>query len=102
MATLFNWIQALPEAVARRHPGVRIWQAWLLVSMGQLESAEPLLEDVEHQIQSDDRSATAQSWRGGVAIVRAISASKQGDVAGTIKQSRLALVPFQGNSDITG
>jgi LuxR family maltose regulon positive regulatory protein len=98
VATLFHWIQALPEPVAGRHPGVRIWHGWLLVSMGQLESAEPLLEEVERQLQPGDRSARAQSWRGGVAIVRAISASKQGDVAETIQQSSLALEHLpQGN-----
>ena len=91
MATLQNWIQALPEPVTRRHPGICIWHGWLLVSAGQSENAEPLLEDAERHIRPDDRSAKAQSWRGGVAVVRAITASKRGDVPATIHQSRLAL-----------
>jgi LuxR family maltose regulon positive regulatory protein len=91
MATLQNWIQALPEPVTRRHPGICIWHGWLLVSAGQSENAEPMLEDAERHIRPDDRSAKAQSWRGGVAVVRAITASKRGDVPATIHQSRLAL-----------
>jgi LuxR family maltose regulon positive regulatory protein len=91
VATLFNWIHALPNPVTRRHPGLCIWHGWLLVSTGKLENAERLLEDVEHHIRSDDRSARAQSWRGGVAIVRAVSASKKGNEPETIQQSRLAL-----------
>ncbi len=91
MATLFGWIQALPGSVILRHPGVGVWQSWLLVSAGELENAEPLLQAVEQHIQPDDESARARSWRGGAAIVRAITASKTGEVQEIIQQSRLAL-----------
>jgi LuxR family maltose regulon positive regulatory protein len=91
MATLFKWIVSLPEPVVRRHPGVGVWQGWLLVSSGRVEDPEPLLKAVEERIQPGDLSPRAQSWRGGAAIVRATAAGKRGDMLAAIQQSRLAL-----------
>ncbi len=91
IATLFNWINALPDPVARRHPGLCIWHGWLLASTGQLERAESLLADVEQHIRPDDLSTQTESWRGGMAVVRAISASRKGDASETIRQALLAL-----------
>jgi LuxR family maltose regulon positive regulatory protein len=91
VTTMFKWIYALPDPVARRHPGVCIWHGWLLVSTGQLENVEPVLKDVERHIRPNDRSPQTQSWRGGVAIVRAIAASRKGNVPDTIQEALLAL-----------
>jgi LuxR family maltose regulon positive regulatory protein len=91
IATLFNWIQALPEPVARRYPGICIWHSWLLALTGQWENVESLLENVEQHVRPGDRSARTQSYRGGVALVRAITASRKGNVPAIIQQALLAL-----------
>ncbi len=48
MATLLNWLEALPEELVRTRPRLSLFHAWALALTGQLEAVEARLSDFSH------------------------------------------------------
>jgi LuxR family maltose regulon positive regulatory protein len=57
LTTLLRWIDALPEEVAHSRPWLCVHQAWPLTLAGRADAAESLLQQIEHQVSSEDMSA---------------------------------------------
>ncbi len=93
VATVQNWLDALPQQVIRSSPRLCIDQAWVLHLNQRPEAIEPLLRDAERALESGDhaRQATTSSWLGEVLALRAWVKRSQGELAEAIELSHQAL-----------
>jgi LuxR family maltose regulon positive regulatory protein len=85
---LLGWIEKLPEQIVRGRPWIDVYRANALALSGQLEKADPLLDDVERRIEPGD--PRAPELLGHIAAIRAFTANLRGDAAGAIKMAELA------------
>ncbi len=104
IATLFNWMQALPvaaepdEALWGR-PNLYVSYAWGLALTGQIETAEALLDQVESILHRGDaeavQSVTHMTLLGRVAALRAMMAVRHGSTTDAVPKAKrsLALIP---------
>jgi len=85
IATLFNWLDALPPEVVRDQPFLCVVRAWALLIRAQFADAERCARDAE--------SAPDLSPRilGHINAIRSTVASNLGDTARTIALARQAL-----------
>ena len=98
-----NWVKALPDEFVRVSPVLSIGYAWALLDLGQLEAAEPHLEDAElwinHLIGSAEQPGKKvvvdenefKALPRTVANARAYLAQALGDAPEAIKYARQAL-----------
>jgi LuxR family maltose regulon positive regulatory protein len=88
---LQGWIDRLPQEIALNRPWLCISQAWVRMSTGLIDQAEPLLQAAERRICSDDPPRLQQEWLGHIACIRAYLADLHGDVPATIEMAEQAL-----------
>jgi LuxR family maltose regulon positive regulatory protein len=93
VATVQNWLDALPQQLVRSIPRLCIDQAWVLHLNQQPDAIEPLLQDAERILESGDypEQAESSSWLGEVSALRAWVKRSQGDLAEAIELSHEAL-----------
>ncbi len=79
LATLRQWIEALPASVVQRHPLLSTSAAWVFTFGGAVERVEPLLRQAEAQLDDANETPLGREVRGNVATVRALLAMMAGD-----------------------
>jgi ATP/maltotriose-dependent transcriptional regulator MalT len=100
LATIRQWLGALPPKVVANSPGLNIWYGWALALQNEFEAMETHLEQAEKQAR---RLARAQRFwktevrmvRGKIAAIRTHAAMIQQEDAKTLYWTRrtLALLP---------
>ncbi len=103
IATLFNWMQALPPTdLSDRplwgRPSLYIFYAWGLALTGQIEAAEACLQQVTvalQQIAPATATAAHEALLGRAAALRAMLAARRGELATAVSlaEQALALIP---------
>ncbi len=93
VATVQNWLDALPQQVVRNHPRLCIDQAWVLHLNQRPGAIESVLQDAERSLESSDLAEQAEisSWLGEILALRAWVKRSQGDLAEAIELSYQAL-----------
>jgi LuxR family maltose regulon positive regulatory protein len=79
LATLMEWIKALPADVIPLHPQIIIAKVWALTLVGAIRQVEPLLQLAEGQIEVDGETPIALELSGFAAAIRAFFAMMAGD-----------------------
>jgi LuxR family maltose regulon positive regulatory protein len=100
VATLLNWVQALPPEVLVNRPNLAISYAWALALAGQIEVAEAGLRQVEAMLQGSEPelepAPIARDTRlGRIAALRAMLAARRGEPVHAVQlaQTALSLIP---------
>jgi LuxR family maltose regulon positive regulatory protein len=86
VATLINWVQALPPEVLVARPSLAISYAWALALAGQIEAAEAGLRQVEAMLQGSELEFES---------LRAMMAARRGESLHAVQlaQTALSLIP---------
>ncbi len=94
LATLQEWLRALPDTVIRARPRLCLAHAWALLINEQYEAAEARLKETESACQalaSQLQGLQLQALLGEVTVVRAFIAHYQEDLPRAIELARHAL-----------
>jgi LuxR family maltose regulon positive regulatory protein len=93
VATVQDWLDALPQEIVRSHPRLCIDKAWTLHLTQRPDAIEPLLQDAERGLESSDlaEQEATSSWLGEVMALRAWVKRSQGDLSQAIELSHEAL-----------
>jgi len=101
IATLFNWVQTLPEAMVLTCPSLYVSYAWGLALTGQITAAEATLGKVEAILQGPAADRVVTSTRhlllGRAATLRAMLAARRGEPANAVKLAHHALTLLPAN-----
>ncbi len=89
--TMLGWLNALPEAVIRRHARLGLYSAVMLLFTNQVEAAETRLHDLEQGLQITVPNDQERVIRGQIAILRANLLRSCGDLALALALARRAL-----------
>src|SRR6266566_3585116 len=89
--TMLGWLNALPEAVIRRHARLGLYSAVMLLFTNQVEAAETRLHDLEQGLQVTVPNDQERVIRGQIAIIRANLLRSYGDLALALAFARQAL-----------
>jgi LuxR family maltose regulon positive regulatory protein len=98
-AMVHGWLRVLPDDAVRRSPVLSVFYTGMLMASGDLDGAEPRLEDAERALAAVP-DGSAPPWAGTeelqtlpatIAIYRASLAQARGDVAATSFHARKAL-----------
>jgi ATP/maltotriose-dependent transcriptional regulator MalT len=89
--TMLGWLNALPEAVVRRHTRLGLYSAVMLLFTNQVEAAETRLHDLEQGLQVTVPNDQERVTRGQIAIIRANLLRSCGDLARALALARQAL-----------
>jgi LuxR family maltose regulon positive regulatory protein len=90
LTTLLRWIDALPDNLAHSRPWLCVHQAWPLTFAGKAEAVEPLLQQIEQQVSSDNLTPEHEEILGNVAAMRAMLATMHGDMPQAIELAHRA------------
>jgi ATP/maltotriose-dependent transcriptional regulator MalT len=92
IATLTNWIQALPESVRRSHPALCLIYARALVNVGRYTDAETFVLEAEHwlEINAQVNDAAVDSLRGKTFALRAQFANTRNEFTQAIELAQRA------------
>lgn len=92
VATLTNWIQALPDSVRRAHPALCLVYARILVDVARFANAETFILEAEHWLEGNAQvnDASVDSLRGKALALRAQFASNRGEFTQAIELSHRA------------
>lgn len=101
VATLLNWVQALPPETLLARPTLAISHAWALALASQIEAAETALQHVETALQAvapDVASPLARTaLLGRIAALQAMMAARRGASRQAIHLARSALSLIPAN-----
>ncbi|MEZ4623048.1 MAG: hypothetical protein R2867_47160, partial [Caldilineaceae bacterium] len=97
-ATLFHWMQTLPEDVLPHSPNLFVAYAWGLALTGQIEAAEASLQRIETTLQQTAMEAAVPPHPirlGHAAALRAMLAARRGEPVDAVHlaQQALTLIP---------
>ena len=98
-ATLFNWMQALPDDVLPASPSLYVSYTWGLALTGQIAAAETYLQKVEATLQYTDAdaaaSATHNTFLGRATALRAMLAARRSELTDAVPlaEQALTLIP---------
>ncbi len=95
LSTVLGWMNALPEALVRTRPLLRIYHASLLLFTNQLEESEALLQEAEESLQKEVSASQVQLIRGWVPALRGSIVLFSGDIPQgiSLEQQALELLP---------
>lgn len=82
--TVLNWLNAVPDDLARNHPRLGVSHAMLLMFAGQLESAKGRLQATEQAVSQNFRAGEAQPVLNMAATMRAYIRFLEGDLATSV------------------
>jgi LuxR family maltose regulon positive regulatory protein len=91
VATILDWLEALPGEMIRLRPRLCLGRAWVMVITTQWDQVEPLLQNTENVLSAQESTnqssddPTARGWWGEIAAMRAMIISGQGDTARAIE-----------------
>jgi LuxR family maltose regulon positive regulatory protein len=88
LATLLNWLNALPANIVRQRPRLGVDSAWAYLLIGRLELVEDYLSSAEKDLDSLDNP---DDLRGQIAAVRAYRLGRLGQFDQAIDLARVAL-----------
>ncbi len=100
LQALLDWINNLPDELARTRPRQHIYKAWVLATWmlsvsGQFEGVEPLVKDTERLLRSDDFWAMSpieeQEMLGNLTAIRAFAAVLSNDFTRAIEHATQAI-----------
>lgn len=95
IATLFTWVQALPEELLHTCPSLYVSYAWGLALTGQIEAAEETLRKVAATLQEPvadaAEMATSQLLLGRAAALRAMLTARRGESTDAVQFAHHAL-----------
>ena len=91
LATLMQWLDAMPEEMVRSRPWLGVARAWALVYAGRLDGVEPVLRDVEEASAGLPDRDGARHVAGHVAAIQAYAADLRGDLSRAAELAREAL-----------
>ncbi|MCB0186851.1 MAG: hypothetical protein KDE31_21440, partial [Caldilineaceae bacterium] len=101
IATLFKWVQTLPEVMVLTCPSLYVSYAWGLALTGQITAAEATLGKVEAILQGPVADRVVTSTRhlllGRAATLRAMLAARRGEPANAVKLAHHALTLLPAN-----
>ncbi len=89
--TMLGWLNALPDAVVRRHTRLGLYSAVMLLFTNQVEAAETRLHEIEQGLQVTVPNDQERVIRGQIAIIRANLLRSCGDLARALALARQAL-----------
>ncbi|HEX6554322.1 MAG TPA: LuxR C-terminal-related transcriptional regulator [Ktedonobacteraceae bacterium] len=89
--TMLGWLNALPEAVVRRHARLGLYSASMLLFTNQVEAAETRLQEIEQGLQGTVPAEQDRVIRGQIAFIRANLLRSCGDLARGLALIRQAL-----------
>ena len=89
--TMLGWLNALPDAVVRRHTRLCLYSAVMLLFTNQVEAAETRLHDIEQWLQVTVPNDQERVIRGQIALIRANLLRSCGDLARALAFARQAL-----------
>jgi LuxR family maltose regulon positive regulatory protein len=92
IATLTNWIQALPESVRRSHPALCLTYARGLVNVARYADAETFVLEAEHWLENNARvnDTKVDSLRGKALALRAQFANTRNEFTQAIELAQRA------------
>ena len=92
IATLTNWIQALPESVRRSHPALCLTYARALVNVARYADAETFILEAEHWLEENTqgRDTKVDSLRGKALALRAQFANTRNEFTQAIELAQRA------------
>jgi len=88
---MLGWLNALPEAVVRRHARLGLYSAVMLLFTNQMQAAETRLHEIEQGLQVTVPTDQEGVIRGQIALVRANLLRCYGDLARALALAHLAL-----------
>jgi len=97
VATVVDWLKALPQSLVHTRPRLALGQAWAMVIIGRWDRIEPWVQDAEQGLSAledagDQDEATMRGMWGEVAALRAmLAAETEGDVGKAIQLCQQAL-----------
>ncbi len=92
VATLLEWLGALPVSVLSRHPWLCVAHAWALAYSGQLESVPVWLQNAEKALSDlDPDTVKAYHVAGHVATIQSYAAGLRGEYVHAVESARRAL-----------
>jgi LuxR family maltose regulon positive regulatory protein len=100
VVTLLGWLRTLPDEAMRQRPLLVVWYAAVLMLVGRLEEAEPLLADAESIVRGPGSKAGKEPNPGAddpkhilatAAAVRSLHARFTGNPTGAVEHARRAL-----------
>ena len=86
-----GWTQRLPQAVVGARPRLCVQLGWAHSDAGELEASETDLQQAERALAGAAEQAGAESLPGNIALIRASNAQNQGDLAETLRYTKLAM-----------
>src|SRR6266700_3398746 len=89
--TMLGWLNALPDAVVRRHARLGLYSAVMLLFTNQVQAAETRLHEIEQGLQVTVPTDQEGVIRGQIALVRANLLRCYGDLARALALAHLAL-----------
>ena len=92
IATLTRWIQSLPDAVHRVHPGLCLTYARALVNVARYAEAETFVLEAEHwlEVHAQANDTNVDSFRGKALALRAQFANTRNEFAQAIELAQRA------------
>ncbi len=91
LTTLLRWAEALPEALLRARPRLRLYQGWALNLSGQIDAAQQVLRETRATLQSLPPASENEALRGQLAALLTGIATQREETATVIGEARQAL-----------
>ncbi len=91
MATLRNWLEALPEDLLHARPHLRVYVGWIQYMDGKTRLAEQTMREVKDALQALPRSPLNDAHIGQAAACLAQNATLSGDTTRAIQLAQEAL-----------
>lgn len=93
LKTILEWLDALPEEVVTTRPWLCIAHAWGMVSAGQVEETEQMLNRAETGLTNIDETQPEEVERilGHIFAIQTYASWLIGDIAAAIEQARKSL-----------
>ena len=90
LAEIMNLVRQLPADLVGTRPWLNVFHAFMLVTNGQLEGVDAILQRAEEQIPADDSSPEMDDLAAAVAAVQAQVANMRGELDGAIALNHVA------------
>jgi LuxR family maltose regulon positive regulatory protein len=101
LTTLLRWLEALPEALLRARPRLRLYHGWALNLSGQIEAAERILQETKATLQGLPPSPENEALRGQLAALLTGIATLRKEMGAVIQEAQEALAYLPGEDQVS-